>query len=347
MRKRVGWAVRAIVFLLLSATVWPDCVFLTNGDRISGRIVQLQDGTLTIESSYAGTIAIDWRQVVSLQTESPVSVWWPGGQEVCGRLVQAATGSVELRPESGEAQILCTTEILRVGSQPPAWATEEARAPGRPEWSGSLAMTLGIREGAKASTLDFYSSAKATRRTENRELLLGASGGYGETEGETTQSEYTLRSEYRVDRGERLFYFGQLLGQHDDMEDLNLRLDLTAGEGWRFWERDSEHLIAKIGVGGSREFYQGDRDQSDFNGYLGLSWASRIHRQIRLSQDVEFFPGLSDLGDFRLRSETGLSTPFREQWSLFFHVLDEYVSDPGGEADNNDLAFRSGISYDF
>lgn len=345
--QRAGPAVCAFVLFLLSVPSWADCVFLTNGDRISGRIVGLQDGTLTIDTRYAGTITVEWRQVASLQTEDQVSVTRLEGQEAYGQLIPAATGCVELRPESGEAYILCTTEIVRVESQPPAQAEEEAGVPSRPRWSGSFAMTLGMRSGATTDTLDFYSSLKATRRTEDDEVLLGGSGSYGKTDGETTQSEYNLRSEYRHDWDERSFYFGQLLGQYDDMEDLDLRADLTAGVGWRFWERESEHLIVKVGIGGSQEFFQSDGNRTSLNAYSGVSWAWRIWGKTELSQDVEFFPNLGDFGEFRIRSETRLSAPFQEQWSLFLHVIEEYVSDPHEDVGNNDLTFRSGVSYDF
>ena len=53
----------AAVATLLYTSAHADEVVLKNGDRITGTVVELADGTLSIETEYAGVVKIDWSQV--------------------------------------------------------------------------------------------------------------------------------------------------------------------------------------------------------------------------------------------------------------------------------------------
>lgn len=70
------WTLLAVpVFLLASAfAAQADVILMSNGDRISGLVVAVSDGNLTIETDYAGTLRIAWVKVESVETNQPVQI---------------------------------------------------------------------------------------------------------------------------------------------------------------------------------------------------------------------------------------------------------------------------------
>lgn len=59
-----------IIAISLPATVAADVVELTNGDRISGEITELNGDTLKIKTHYSGTVAVDTLAIRSFHTSS-------------------------------------------------------------------------------------------------------------------------------------------------------------------------------------------------------------------------------------------------------------------------------------
>ena len=51
-----------------------DEVWLKNGDRLTGKVMSLDAGTLVFKTSYAGDLSIKWGEVVNLKTDEPVKV---------------------------------------------------------------------------------------------------------------------------------------------------------------------------------------------------------------------------------------------------------------------------------
>jgi hypothetical protein len=86
--QRAGFA-----FLLFTACLatgilnaYADQVVLTNGDRISGRLVSLSGETLHISTSYSGIIKIDLGHLLKLETDNPMVVELLSGERITGRI---------------------------------------------------------------------------------------------------------------------------------------------------------------------------------------------------------------------------------------------------------------------
>ena len=63
----------AVVVLVSSGTALADEVRLKNGDRISGRIIRMEQNKLVLKTDYAGEITIDWPQVASISAEEQIN----------------------------------------------------------------------------------------------------------------------------------------------------------------------------------------------------------------------------------------------------------------------------------
>lgn len=80
-----------------SASVLADTVWLKNGDRLSGTIRVFDGGKLVLQTSYGGNIAIDWKQVATLESDQDLLVKQDNvSGERAKALVPAEPGKVTL-----------------------------------------------------------------------------------------------------------------------------------------------------------------------------------------------------------------------------------------------------------
>ena len=66
----------------------------------------------------------------------------------------------------------------------------------------------------------------------------------------------------------------------------------------------------------------------------------------KLSEEVFVYPNLSE-SEYRIKSETVLTNPLSDRLALRLTLGDEYQSDPGADAEKNDLRLTSSLVYTF
>ena len=57
-----------------STPLLADTVWLKNGDRLTGKIKVFDGGKLLIQTTYAGSIPVDWKQVKTLESDQELLV---------------------------------------------------------------------------------------------------------------------------------------------------------------------------------------------------------------------------------------------------------------------------------
>ena len=62
------------ILCLLTVALAADTVTVENGDRLNGRIAKVEKGKLYLKTDYAGTVAIAWSKVVSVDSEGRYQV---------------------------------------------------------------------------------------------------------------------------------------------------------------------------------------------------------------------------------------------------------------------------------
>jgi len=233
-------------------------------------------------------------------------------------------------------------------AEPPADAeqTEE-----KPMWEGSVEAGIQVREGNTEST-DMYGRAKVLRKSNKHELTLGASYDYAEVEGETNANRAFAQCGYRLYQWERAYLFAVLNAEHDEIENLDLRLNASAGPGYRFIDTEKTKLLGEVGAGATAEWYDsretGSEQKSEGILWLHGEWTTKVFDRSTFSQVLTVFPSVTDVGTFKLVSDTSLTTPLSQKLELRVSVHDEYDSDPEvSGVEKNDLTFRTTLVYRF
>lgn len=336
-----------IIALLLgpAGAVYADAVRLKNGDHLTGTILSLTERDLHLRTSYAGELSIRREEVIVLQTERPMVVVFMGGQQHIGWLDLTDEGGNFLLTRSGPIFF----RLEDIATLQPLTAEEARRtalASRPPLWKHHLEFGAQVRSG-NTDAMDITSQFQSRRIARASELQTSVAADFGMTEGERTAQRVLGVGRLDLHRTPRLFSFGQVSLEHDDLKKLVLRAQEQAGVGYKFILTPRTLLQGTIGAGLQEELFEGEDVAVEPLGRLGIEWTQRLGRASELAGQVTFLPNLIDLGEYRLEGEASLSTPITHRFHLRFSLTDTFDSAPQPGVEQNDLTLLSSVVWSF
>src|SRR5215216_5596375 len=89
---------RIALALALSAgsAVYADEVLFNNGDRLTGKVVSVDDGKMTIDTKLAGEVKVDMKDVKTFTTDAPVEIRMKDGERITARAAAGEAGRVKV-----------------------------------------------------------------------------------------------------------------------------------------------------------------------------------------------------------------------------------------------------------
>ena len=84
------------VTALLSGTLVADVLTTTDGSRLVGEVVGMEDGNLTFLTKYAGSIRVSLPDITSIQTENPAYLRMDDNRTMEGTLAPVDAGKVNV-----------------------------------------------------------------------------------------------------------------------------------------------------------------------------------------------------------------------------------------------------------
>lgn len=242
-----------------------DLVLLQNGDRISGEIVELTRKSLTIKTSYAGTLRLDTESIHSFRTDSP-QVWQVNLKPRRIRVLEAAHAG----------QVLVNRELLRIA--------DLSLLPSQKEWkiSGLLESTLDIDNDQNRKEKIHVNTELNLESNHWRHALKAESKRDKErarvTE-DTIEANYTL--DYLFDN--HWFWRADSTYREEGVTTLNRYWYLGTGPGYRLWGEGKDKLDATFAY--NRLWL----NSGPLDWELG-AWASALnYKQFWLDEKLETF----------------------------------------------------------
>jgi putative salt-induced outer membrane protein YdiY len=307
----------ALAVLLLAGTATADIVTLTNGDRLTGEIVSLEDGKLVLRTTYASEVTIDRDQVADIAS----------GEDLAARIAAGMAAPAETAGAPLGAKSAVEKEI------------EDT------PWKGKLAIG-GLWTEGNTERLGLNVSATVVRETADDKFTAKASYDYAEEDGDkvTDRQAVSLRQDVKFDPW---YVFGILEGMHDEFQDLDIRATLTLGAGRVL--ADSEDFKASLDLGATLVFTDYETEDSEWSGEarIGFNAEKAVFDSAKITQDLALYPSITDGGEFRLVSETAFEQPLSEAWFFRLSVLNLYDSNAPDDIDEHDLEVRLSLVYNF
>ena len=85
-------------FVLFAGHALADRLVLDNGDILTGTVVKLEGGKLTLETDYAGAVEVAAGRITAIVTDQPVEVHTASGEILKGKLTVVESGKVAVEP---------------------------------------------------------------------------------------------------------------------------------------------------------------------------------------------------------------------------------------------------------
>lgn len=340
--------------LLLTANVFADRVILTNGDRLTGRIVRKDDNSLTIQTESAGTVTIKWSAVAEVYTDEPLSVTMKDGEVVEAKLM-TAYGRILVVPVGEETRPVEKTELktARVPSDQEIWEKQQKMLEERKLtdfWSGTFDTGFSLTAG-NSDTRTFSAGFRAVRETPDDKFTAYANALQvrNSSSGQVRITAQSVWAGARLDMNVRgkWFAFSSADFEYNQPQRLDLRAVLGGGGGYHAIRKDRVTLDLTGGVTNNYERFSTGITRNSAELLLGQEAKIKLNNRSRMTNRLVFYPNLTRPGDFRALLDGSLQTDINSWLGWHLTVGNRYNSRPVSATEKNDFLMSTGLRFSF
>jgi hypothetical protein len=344
--RRAAAALWLLVNLLPCGLAWgyardkTDIVMLRNGDRLTGDIVSLEFGILTLKTDNMSTLSIEWPAVRSVTSKFGFTIERRNGSKYHGVIATSEDGTeLTVTSEDGVVQIP-VDEVERISRLSPNF------------WNrinGALAVGFSYTKSSaiQVGSLNFNANYRST--TVDGSLALSANSTQ-DSSGKTT-NRILLTSGVQFLQQSRNFW--GLLGSLERDQALGIDARLTAGAalGRRFVQSSFTELTGIAGLVASEEWIvDNPSSKTSLELVFGGSWQvfKFIEPKTRLDFGLYVFPSLTEDGRYRSTGNLALTHKFPHDVTLGltgYLSYDNQPPDPTAEKSDYGLTLNVGWSF--
>ncbi len=292
-----------------------DQVTLKNGDRLSGRILTLDDESVIIETKYAGKIRIPRNAVASAATEDAAGM------------------------ESAKAEAAAPPAKV-AASQAPA-----AKPPGGVKRKGRINLAGNFQRG-NTVTDRIYGDGEFTERAADYRYTL--SGKFNRAKEGDVKTASSVLGQANYDRflDADTFWYLRGSGERDRFKDVALRT--TAGGGYGLQLLDTERTDLSVRAG--PDLVTVNRFQGKNETFPALGWGIKLSHWV-IPERAEFFHdqdgfwNLDETGELTLRTRTGVRVPLTNSLNASMQVNLDWEKQPTPGSKSTDTTWLLGLGY--
>lgn len=347
----------------------PDVLIFSNGDQLTGKLVQAAGGTITFHSDMAGDISVPMDKVKELRSSGSFALLQKD-QKVVGALVRPGSVKVEdgkLTVSSGE-QVIQTIPVADLGYliDEPTFRRETDPHPSIwYGWNGAVSAGATIVRSTQNATT-FNASVALIRQfptvsylpPRNRTLVdLSETYGNQRSPGaipnptglpdqvvktsifhaDAEQDEYLSR---------RLFYLGEVAFDHNFSLGLDLDQIYGAGVGYTVISDPVQQLDVKADVHYQKQsFFQSASNQNLIGSTFGETYHRNLPRKILFTEAGNFIYSWNNSDAYSANLSAGFAFPIWKRFAANITGTDNYVNNTPAFYKKNSFQFVTGISY--
>lgn len=323
-----------------------DRVTLEDGSVVHGEVLSLVDGKLEVSTVFSGTVLIEMSKVSRLVISRVLPFTLEDGSAYRGTVASPAEGRIELSVE-GTGKVI-RLDLANVVSINPAEPGKKSSTKGAVNFGG------GAADG-NTQTRSASFNADLEGRLEDQRLSVGLAYNYAEDHDGPTARNSRGRWKYDYFFSEPFFVFGSVLLEEDSFQDLNLRAAISGGPGHQFVEKGDlkgEYLKGLSAYGEIGLSYVDENFiQAEDNSYLAAKWALnmdwKILPKLSLFHHQEGYPGIADLENFYVTTETGIRVAIYENFVSTLQVNWRWDNSPSPGFGRSDTNYMMTFGYTF
>jgi len=317
-----------------------DVVTLRNGDRLSGDIVSLEFGILTLKTDNMSTLSIEWPAVRAVTSKFPFAIERSDGTKYHGVIATSEDGAdLVVQSDEGTARIPME-KVERISRfSPQFWERID----------GSLAVGFSYTKSSsiQVSNVNFNAHYRSTRVDGS---LAFSSNTTKDSSGSTTDRAL-LSSGVQFLQQSRNFWGLLASLERDQSLGVDARLLGGAVLGRRFVQTPFTELTGIAGVVGTQEWIVNDpTPNASLEAVVGGRW--RVFRFIepetQLNLGLYVFPSLTESGRYRSTGDLSLTHKFPHDITVGITGYLSYDNQPpesGAHTSDYGLTFNLGYTF--
>ena len=334
-------AALALLMLTIACLIWTpavlaDVVTMKNGDRISGKVKDMIDGKLTLETAYAGKLVIAWDQVAGLVTDKPIMVKLSDGRQTAGQAVEADKDILALTGTEKARSPLVQVQAIN----PPD--------PRKLRVKGQVNLGTDIRTGNTDKQRLDADGRVVFRWDVIHRVRVGGEVHREENKGVSTEENDLAYLEYNRFISERWYAFGNLRYSRDPFKALSYRYAFGAGMGYQVWQTELTNLSLELGP----NYVVEDTDIKGERDYVAARWALNFYYWIwpghmQLYHYHEIFSRVDAPDETFLATRSGLRLPIAGGLAASVEYSWDWDNDPdpGKQEEDTRLLFKLGYHW--
>ena len=317
-----------------------DVVTLRNGDHISGDIVSLEYGILTLKTDNVSTLEIEWPAVRAVTSKFGFSVERNDGSKHAGIITTSSDGAELLVHTEQGIQHIPMEQVERISRfSPQFWD--------RIDGGLSLGFSYTKSSAIQVSNVNFNANYRSTTTSGS---LAFSSNTTKDSSGSTTNRELLTTGIQFLGQGRN---FWGLLGSLERDQSLGIDGRLTAGAavGRRFVQSTYTEVTGIAGIVGTEEWIVDEsQPRASVEAIVGGSWQvfKFIEPKTRLNLSLYVFPSLTESGRYRSTGDLSVTHKFPHDITVGltgYLSYDNQPPEPGAEKSDYGITFNLGWSF--
>jgi hypothetical protein len=342
---------------MMASAVNADTITLTNGDHLSGTLLNISSGLVSFRTKLAGRIMVPENQVTSLNTEGFLVIALNNETALPGRIATDDSSFTVIAPDGQTKTPIKLSQVNNVETMPTPAKSET------PNLEISVATGYQLRTGTKDAagptaslTIEQMSESIATHFNAKGEYTEDADDLDRYFEGELSvagtqnpKANPALILEVERNRDKALdLGLEAAVGVTGNLHQGAGTLSGFAGVGGRSQRFDPDPLRGDLGSRNDLPATLDDQDEDDLHADVRLRYTRDILQRSTITEQMTLKPSLGDPGDIRAELESSLSVPLTLNLSLDFDLLFDYTSDTAyHEVDKWNSSVSAGLRITF
>jgi putative salt-induced outer membrane protein YdiY len=325
-----------LLTLISSASgTFADVLFLINGDRITGQIMDVDGASVTIKPAYSDKLNVMLDDVATLETDIATEIELSDG--TVGKFQITAGG------QAGKATLVAAEQAVDVTLAEIERFGEKLK----PEtWGATLDLSSTFNRGnTDSQDANFQWRANYQRGQHRYKSDLKVSR--EEEDGTITKEKDRVKIGYNRLFDNKWFFALDSAIERDPIADLDHRLSITPAVGYAIWNDDRRTLNFQLGGGYAVEKSDG-QDESTSN----LDWKLEVSYKLRDDEITLFhrhnvYRNISGRENTVLEAETGVRYKLLGNLHVNVQANYDYDTQPVDGAESKDLEILIGAGLSF
>ncbi len=346
-----------VVIACCTSLARPEVFHFKNGDQLTGELERVQGSNVVVKTNTIGEVQIPKDKLQEFTSSTSTVVLAKNGQQVEGTLSLLPSGDWQVQTSSGAQTVQAkNVEIIypsktyaekAYGQKPKLWNN----------WTGKGALGYSQVRGDQSSrtlSLDFNATRRLPKLLDLPEtsrtnfylnMLFGKSTDFQGNHISTNNVSSGVRQDFKITDKNFWFLLGQL--DHFSTQALDLRQTYGGGLGRDLIHRPSLEFQALGGITYVDERFQGAVRNQNAEALAGENFNWKLTHWVTLNHTLSFYPTLTDSGEYRFDTITGLTTQLTKRVSLTTSFTDHFLSNPLPGHRKNELILTTGIGMSF